>query len=326
MQGQRSLKRFACEADWVEIMLTACLLLVRCCRCFRCRLTAGCLIFLLTVSLPAALAAQIQQSKGLVSFHLRDKYLVVVEATVDGKGPFSFLLDTGSTHTVIDPSLARQLQAPVIGEASLTTVSDVRMDKLARLKEVRVGDSAVSELGAVIDKMDLVKLKAPRVRGVLGEDFLSQFDILLDYKKRILRFNGAVPAGERCRIETMGQYRGLTTTNRLLIEAEFMDANGGKVQLQLDTGAKMPELFPVRSDSISAQPWAGSMAFTSGPNGTSVHSHATIKVGTTVVRDVDVVQARRGVAFDAVGLLPVWIFKSIYISHTGGFVVLNPAE
>jgi len=105
-----------------------------------------------------------------------------------------------------------------------------------------------------------------------------------------------------------------------------MDANGGKVQLQLDTGAKMPELFPVRSDSISAQPWAGSMAFSSGPNGTSVHSHATIKVGTTVVRDVDVVQARRGVAFDAVGLLPVWIFKSIYISHTGGFVVLNPAE
>ena len=326
MQGQRSLKRSACEADWVEIMLTACLLLVRCCRCFRCRLAAGCLILLLTVSLPAALAAQIQQSKGLVSFHLRDNYLVVVEATVDGQGPFSFLLDTGSTHTLIDPSLARQLQAPVIGEASLTTVSDVRKDKLARLKEVRVGDSAVSELGAVIDKMDQVKLKAPGVRGVLGEDFLSQFDILIDYKKRILRFDGAAPTGERCRIETMGHYRGLTTTNRLLIEAEFMDIKGRKVQLQLDTGAKMPELFPVRNDPFPAQPWAGSMAFNSGMNGTSIHPHATIKIGTTTVRDVDVVRSRRGVAFDAVGLLPVWIFKSIYISHTGGFVVLNPAE
>jgi hypothetical protein len=283
-------------------------------------------MFLVTVSSSAALAAQIQQPKVLVSFDLRDKYLIVVEATVNGMGPFSFLLDTGSTHTVIDPSLARQLRAPVVGEASLTTVSDVRMDKMARLKEVRVGDSAASELGAVIDKMDQVKLKAPGVRGVLGEDFLSQFDILLDYKKRILRFDGAAPAGERCRIETMGHYRGLTTTNRLLIGAEFMDASGGELQLQLDTGAKMPELFPVRNDSISAQPWAGSMAFSSGPNGTSVHSHATIKVGTTMVRDVDVVQARRGAAFDAVGLLPVWIFKSIYISHTGGFVVLNPAE
>jgi len=278
-------------------------------------------MFLFTVSSSAALAAQPQQSKGLVSFHLRDKYLIVVEATVNGMGPFSFLLDTGSTHTVIDPGLARQLHAPVVGEASLTTVSDVRMDKMARLKEVRVGDSAASELGAVIDKMDQVKLKAPGVRGVLGEDFLSQFDILLDYKKRILRFDGAAPAGERCRIETMGHY-----PNRLLIEAEFMDVNGGKLQLQLDTGAKMPELFPVRNDSISAQPWAGSMAFRSALNGTSIHSHATIRVGTTLVHDVDVVQSRRGVAFDAVGLLPVWIFKSIYISHTGGFVVLNPVE
>lgn len=283
-------------------------------------------MFLVTVSSSAALAAQPPQSKGLVTFHLRDKYLIVVEATVNGMGPFSFLLDTGSTHTVIDPNLARQLHAPVVGEASLTTVSDVRMDKMARLQEVRVGDSAASELGAVIDKMDQVKLKAPGVRGVLGEDFLSQFDIFLDYKKRILRFDGAAPAGERCRIETMGHYRGLTTTNRLLIDAEFMDASGGELQLQLDTGAKMPELFPVRNDSISAQPWAGSMAFSSGLNGTSIHSHATIRIGTTKVHDVDVVQSRRGVAFDAVGLLPVWIFKSIYISHTGGFVVLNPAE
>ena len=283
-------------------------------------------MFLVTVSSSAALAAQPQQSKGLVTFHLRDKYLIVVEATVNGMGPFSFLLDTGSTHTVIDPSLALQLQAPVVGEASLTTVSDVRMDKMARLQEVRVGDSAASELGAVIDKMDQVKLKAPGVRGVLGEDFLSQFDIFLDYKKRILRFDGAAPAGERCRIETMGHYRGLTTTNRLLIGAEFMDASGGELQLQLDTGAKMPELFPVRNDSISAQPWAGSMAFSSGLNGTSIHSHTTIRIGTTMVHNVDVVQSRRGVAFDAVGLLPVWIFKSIYISHTGGFVVLNPAE
>ena len=54
-------------------------------------------MFLVTVSSSAALAAQIQQPKGLVSFDLRDKYLIVVEATVNGMGPFSFLLDTGST-------------------------------------------------------------------------------------------------------------------------------------------------------------------------------------------------------------------------------------
>jgi hypothetical protein len=39
-----------------------------------------------------------------------------------------------------------------------------------------------------------------------------------------------------------------------------------------------------------------------------------------------VIQFRREVAFDAVGLLPTSIFNSIYISHSGGFVILNPAR
>ena len=307
-------------------MLTTRLVPARCCSFFRCRSTALSLFLLVSAALPGALAAQVQQVNEVIKFRLRDRYLIIVQATVNGSGPFSFLLDTGSTHTVIDPGLARQLQAQIIGEASLTTVSGVHMDRLARLKEIRVGNSVVSELGAVIDTMDQVKLKVSGVRGVLGEDFLSQFDLLLDYKKRELRFDQGAPEGERCHIETMGHYRGQTTTNRLLIQAEFMDVSGGKVQLQLDTGARMPELFPVRNDAFPVQPWAGSMGFSSGPNGTSIHAHSTIRIGTTTVRDLDVIRSRRGVAFDAVGLLPASIFDRIYISHTGGFVVLNPTE
>jgi hypothetical protein len=62
---------------------------------------------------------------------------------------------------------------------------------------------------------------APGIRGVLGEDFLSRFDILFDYKQRMLRFGEPAPAGERCRFKSMGQYRGMLTTNRLLVRAEF---------------------------------------------------------------------------------------------------------
>jgi hypothetical protein len=181
-------------------------------------------------------------------------------------------------------------------------------------------------LGAIIDKLDEVKLRASGIRGVLGEDFLSQFDILIDYRGRALRFDGDVPAGERCRIETAGRYQDMPTKNRLLVKAQIMDVGRGEVQLQLDTGAKLPELFPIRHDTVTSQPWAGSMAFTSGPNGTSIHSHTTIRVGSALVRDLDLVQSRRGVAFDALGLLPAAIFRSIYISHSGGYVILNPTE
>ena len=303
----------------------------RCSLFGRCRLVASFLLLVLLVVLPGALAAQAKQAGEIVRFRLRDGYLIVVQTKVNGFGPFSFLLDTGATRTVIDPELARLLQAPVVGNASLTGILHVRLDELVRLEDVRLGGVSSSGLGAIVDKLARQKTLAPGIRGVLGEDFLSRFDILIDYKQRSLHFGGAPPTGERCRFETIGQYHGSPTTNRLLIPVELMDPSGMTVQLQLDTGAKTPELFPAGHNSHQTQPWAsqpwsGSVATTSAADGVTILSNITIRVGKTMIPGLDVVQSRRAVAFDSVGLLPASIFHRIYISHSGGFVVLNPAE
>jgi len=303
----------------------------RCSLFGRCRLVASFLLLVLLVVLPGALAAQAKQAGEIVRFRLRDGYLIVVQTKVNGFGPFSFLLDTGATRTVIDPELARLLQAPVVGNASLTGILHVRLDELVRLEDVRLGGVSSSGLGAIVDKLARQKTLAPGIRGVLGEDFLSRFDILIDYKQRSLHFGGAPPTGERCRFETIGQYHGSPTTNRLLIPVELMDPSGMTVQLQLDTGAKTPELFPAghnahQSQPWASQPWSGSVATTSAADGVTILSNITIRVGKTMIPGLDVVQSRRAVAFDSVGLLPASIFHRIYISHSGGFVVLNPAE
>jgi hypothetical protein len=251
---------------------------------------------------------------------------MVVEAKVNGVGPFRFLVDTGTTRTVIDPALANQLQVPTVGEVNVTTVLHYRQDKLVRLQDVQLGDASVSGLGAMVDKLTRQKMLAPGIRGVLGEDFLSRFDLLIDYKQRQIQFNAPPPAGERCRFEATGQYQGAPTTSRLLIGVEFMEVSGNKVQLQLDTGARTPELFPVSHDAHPTQPWGSSMATSSGANDVIVHSNITLRIGATKIPGQDVVQSRRAVAFDAAGLLPAAIFQRIYISHSGGFVVLNPAK
>jgi hypothetical protein len=319
-------------------MLTARLLHDRCCRLNRCRLTGRCslpvrcrpvarfLLLALVAALPGALAANGNQPGETIRFRLRDGYLIVVQTMVNGSGPFSFLLDTGTTRTVIDPELARQLQAPVIGEASLTGVLRVREDELVQLQEVRLGAASLSGLGAVVDKLARQKALAPGIRGVLGEDFLSGFDVLIDYKQHLLRFGDAPPAGERCRFQATGQYHDLPTTNRLLIPVEFMQVSAGTLQLQLDTGAKTLELFPAGHDAHPPQPWGEAVATTSGADGVTIRTNVTIRVGQTMVPGLNVVQSRRTLAFDSLGLLPASIFHSVYISHSGGFVVLNPTE
>ena len=291
-----------------------------------CRVAARFLVLVLAMALPRAAAVQAQQTKEVISFRLRDGYLMVVQTMVNEAGPFSFLVDTGTTRTVIDPDLARQLQAPAIGEVAVTTVLHCRQDKMVRLQEVRLGHDSVSGLGAIVDKLTRQKMLAPGIRGVLGEDFLSRFDILIDYKKRLLSLNEPAPLGERCRFESIGQYHGAPTTNRLLIGVEFLEVSGEKVQLQLDTGAKTPELFPISHDFHPSQHWGGSMATSSGANGIVVHPNITLRIGRATISGLDVVQSWRAVAFDAAGLLPAAIFHRIYISHSGGFVVLNPAE
>jgi len=306
--------------------------LVRCCYLDRCRPSCRwtsvwpLLLLLLTLVLPTTIVAQENKSSEAVKFKLRDGYLMVVQTMVNGTGPFDFLLDTGTTRTVIDPELARQLQAPAIGEVSLTGILHQRQDKLVQLRNLRLGDASVSDLAAVVDKLSRQKTLAPGIRGVLGEDFLSKFDILIDYKQHWVRFGDAPPVGERCRFETTGQFHGSPTANRLLIEVELMDVSAAKLKLQLDTGARVPELFPVSRDAHPALSWGGSIATSSGANETTIRSNVTLKIGTTMVRGLDLVQSRHALAFDAVGLLPASIFHRIYISHSGGFVVLNPPE
>ncbi len=51
-----------------------------------------------------------------------------------------------------------------------------------------VGEATASGLGAVVDKLTGQKMSAPRIRGVLGENFLTRFDFLIDYKQHLLRF------------------------------------------------------------------------------------------------------------------------------------------
>ena len=307
-------------------MRTALLLLAQCCRQDRWSRFVRCLLLMLPMFFFDALQAQMPQPNDIVRFRLLDGYLILVQTRIDGVGPFNFLLDTGTTRTVIDSYLARRLHAPAIGEVSLTGVLHVRRDQLVQLDDVRLGQASLSRLGVAVDTLTRQKILAPGIRGVLGEDFLSKFDILIDYKRRRLCFGAPTPAGERWRFETIGQYQGSPTTNRLLITAEFVEASRAKVQLQLDTGAKIPELFPIKHDSHSSQPWGGSMTPSSDVNGATVYSDLTIKIGTTIIRHTDVVQSRRAIAFDAAGLLPAAIFRRIYISHSGGFVVLNPPE
>ena len=48
-----------------------------------------------------------------IAVHIDETGAVVVPVTINGRGPFPFLLDTGSSHSVVSGSLAEQLCAAI---------------------------------------------------------------------------------------------------------------------------------------------------------------------------------------------------------------------
>jgi hypothetical protein len=101
----------------------------------RCSLPIRSLFLLLAIALPGVLAAQVLQSNDIVNFRLRDGIPDYRSNDGQRRRPLQFSFRHRRNAHRDRPGLARQLQLPVIGEASLTTVSDVRQDQLVRLKQ-----------------------------------------------------------------------------------------------------------------------------------------------------------------------------------------------
>lgn len=109
--------------------------------------------------------------------------LIVVEATVNGKGPFRFLLDTGASHNVMTPELAQSLGLKVEGGGVIdsggrATVSAGRV----RVAEVRVGGFALARQGFFVTTFPA----SYPFQGFLGAELFKRFTVRIDFRRSLL--------------------------------------------------------------------------------------------------------------------------------------------
>jgi predicted aspartyl protease len=138
---------------------------------------------------PARTSAPADSAAGEVAFEMAgpNEAAFVVPVHINGRGPVNFVLDTGATLTCIDVSLARELQLPeegamtgvAIGAMAAGAIETVRMDSL------RIGNAAAYDIAAC--RLDLEPLRrALGVQGLVGLNFLKQFDVGIDFERRVL--------------------------------------------------------------------------------------------------------------------------------------------
>jgi predicted aspartyl protease len=114
--------------------------------------------------------------------------LMLLPVFVNGRGPFQFVVDTGTSRTTLSFELARKLGIVAIGDRHGTGGGgDVRIlsgtaDSLA------VGKASVDNLSIGVGEF-LSRLSAAagaKFDGIIGDNFLNQFEVTIDYPRNIV--------------------------------------------------------------------------------------------------------------------------------------------
>jgi len=129
---------------------------------------------------------------------------VVGGICVDGKGPFTFLIDTGSSSSLIDVRVASRLGLATVGKVTGSSFGCRRSLSTAYLDRWTLGGRSLK--GQWVAVGEITSHALPNLMGLLGADLLSRFGaVRLDYTAQ------AVTMGTEGALTTSGVPPGRAT-------------------------------------------------------------------------------------------------------------------
>jgi hypothetical protein len=270
-----------------------------------------------------------------VPLHLTNRHQMIVAVSVNHSGPYNFLLDTGNQTTMVDPSLAAELHLNTLGSAAVAGVGFDAAASVAQLDVLEVGSHAVSNQKVVVFDIQNPHSADLQFRGVLGVDFLSQFDMLIDNAHNLICLDDSA----RMRADVKGPHiallapaaNGMPALMSLIIMARLSDGER-PVLLKLDSGTNVSFLFNtyrylplglLRSTSLLGGGLDGAQ-----------HPYATLPLQRLQIGPLEIPRVpfvtfadspeglSRTSAYD--GLLTLGLFRRVFICHTDRFAILEP--
>jgi hypothetical protein len=246
------------------------------------------------------------------------------------------MVDTGSQVTLIDPSLAAQLDLKPQSKVALVSVASYAQASATVLDTLEADSKVVEKTPAIVQDLRPIQAADPRIRGVLGESFLAHFDLFVDYQHKLLCLDETSAMRNGVRGEHIPfvppQYPEdeLPFMERLVISVRLSGTGRRPILLQLDSGSDGLILF-ARSEANSTLLRQATLqvdgvtrkqcAFAVLPPqdmqiGTRTLSHVYFVTPVSVEQNVPTMETD--------GVLPTVLFQRVFISGLGHYVVFDP--
>ena len=191
-------------------------------------------------------------------FKLGDQGGVVLPVTLNGRGPFKMLLDTGSTHSAVSNAVALAIEAPPRGQNGHRFGCRQPRCVVVRIDLLECGALVARGLLASVVTLDQAS-EAAGIQGVIGQDTLAGLRYTIDFRRRQLLWwpeGGAVARGTSFALED--------SHGRFLIS---LPQRRAVLRLVPDSGAATLLLFdPPQALAAEAPPHYGMLTTLSGRN------------------------------------------------------------
>ena len=268
-------------------------------------------------------------------FRFVNRHLIVLAVSINHTGPYNFQLDTGTQITMIDPSLATGLHLETQGAAIVAGAGSRQSASIAKLDLLQAGSRSVANQRVVVYDLQNLQSADLHIQGILGEDFLEHFDMLIDNAHGLLCLDdtGAMRDGVKGThiplVASAEAANGAVLPDLLIIAAHLTDGTR-PVRLLLDSGANAPILYNT-SQYMALQLSQTVVLRGSGVDGAqrifSALPPQDLKIGPLELTGVPFFSLagsqKDPIAKGFDGVLTIGLFRRVFIDHAEHFAVLE---
>ena len=266
--------------------------------------------------------------------------LMILPVMLNSSGPYDFMVDTGAQLTIVDRSVASEIQLARLGKAHVMGVGTYTDAEYGELETLKAGPYVMKQPLILIQDLRWLQQNDRHIRGILGENFLEHYDLLIDYEHHILCLDNTGQMQKEVKGARIAlapppyAERDLLFTQPPIVPARVPGIADQPLLLKLDSGANVPALF-----KAGARLFASSTSFITSPvrrhqaeeviQGFAVLPPLDMKVGTCSMHQISFVTPVAAgkeipVKRDFDGVLPTSLFRKVFISYADHFAVLEP--
>jgi hypothetical protein len=149
----------------------------------------------IALALLAAGLAQPASAAGVVPMTIVNNH-VVVDVSLDGAGPFRFIVDSGAGN-LLDPAVAAAIGARVDGRVRLMGVGDAsESGAVTSVRRVAIGAATFVDVRFVVApaRATFAAAEGPEIDGIIGSSIIGSGVTVFDYAARTLTFDAGEAA------------------------------------------------------------------------------------------------------------------------------------